>query len=433
MNYKESLDYIEDTMKYGSVLGLDNIKELLRRLDNPQNKLSIIHIAGTNGKGSTLAFISTMLKCAGYKVGRYISPTIFEYRERIQINEDYIKEEEFAGILCQVKQVADEMAAEGLGHPTAFEIETTISFLYFLEQKCDIVVLETGLGGILDATNVMDQVLCSVITSISMDHTAFLGNTVEEITKAKAGIIKQNCPVVVYNQDRDILKLIEETAKAHNSAMTVTNDSSVIIIKQDLFIQEFSYRCRGGNVYEHLSISLTGSFQIKNCINALEVIEILKKKGYNISRKAVEIGCEQTKWDGRFQCISQEPLFIIDGAHNPGAAESLKESIEMYFKNQKIIYIVGVLSDKDYNSMITVTMPLADRIFTVAPNSPRKLPAEELAEKIAKVNPNVSAADGYETVIKKALKAAGQNGVIIAFGSLSYLGDLVRAWNNRNE
>ena len=430
MDYKQAYLYIQEAMKKGSVLGLTNIKELLRRLGNPQNKLPIIHIAGTNGKGSTLAFISTILKCAGYKVGRYISPTIFEYRERIQINEKYISEKSFAKIISRIKPIVFDMHKDGYEGPTAFELETVISFIYFLEEQCDVVVLETGLGGEEDATNVMEQVLCSVITSISLDHVDILGDTIEKIAKVKAGIIKEKCPVVVAKQEDNIIKEIKRKAFEKNSPLIITKNYTINVNKCEAFHQSFTYESHNKINYHNMEISLLGLHQISNCVTALEVIEILRQKGYNISDEAVRRGCIETKWPGRLECISRSPLFFVDGAHNPDAVEKLRESIEMYFTKRKIVFIMGVLSDKDYEKMIEIISPLASKIITVEPENPRKLPARELAQKISDLHLDVTAADGYKQAIMQAIDTAGEKGVIIAFGSLYYLGDLIRVYRD---
>lgn len=426
MNYTEAMDYMNQVAKYGSVLGLESMRELLKRIGNPQEQLRIVHIAGTNGKGSTLAFLSSILTAAGYKTGRYISPTIFEYLERIQIDEVYISKEAFAETLTMVSEAAEAMTKDGFAHPTPFEIETAVSMLYFYRQSCDVVVLETGLGGALDATNVMKQVLCSVITSISMDHMKFLGDTIEEITTQKAGIILENCPVVLYRQTDAVMNVVKEKAKELKAKLVITNNS-VDILESTLFQQTFSYICANGTEYLNLQISMAAPYQIQNCITALETVQILKEQGYIIDEKAVREGYRHAVWHGRFEVIQKEPLFIVDGAHNPGAARRLKEAIETYLSDKRLIFIMGVMADKDYSQIIELLAPYAEKIFTVTPDNPRSLDAKELAQQIAKINQSVVAENSIKQAVLDALAEANKDGVILSFGSLYYVGDTIRA------
>ncbi len=426
MNYTEAMDYMNQVAKYGSVLGLESMKELLKRIGNPQDQLKIIHIAGTNGKGSTLAFLSSILTAAGYKTGRYISPTIFEYLERIQIDETYIAKESFAELLTPVRDAAEAMTEDGFAHPTPFEIETAVSFLYFYQQKCDVVVLETGLGGTLDATNVMKQVLCSVITSISMDHMRFLGNTIEEIAENKAGIILKNCPVVLYRQTDAVMNVIKRKAKELEADLVITNNSADVL-ESTLEGQTFSYSCTNGKEYANVQISMAAPYQIQNCITALETVQVLKEQGYCFEDEAVMLGCRRANWHGRFEVVQKDPLFIVDGAHNPGAAKRLKEAIEMYLSGKRIIFLMGVMADKDYTQIIEMLAPYAEKIFTVTPNNPRSLDAKELAKQIAKVNQSVVAEETVEQAVFDAKKEAKKDGVVLSFGSLYYVGDTIRA------
>jgi len=426
LDYKQARIYIEETGKFGSVLGLENMQNLLEGLGHPEKQLKFIHIAGTNGKGSTLAYLSTILKCNGYKVGRYISPTIFKYRERIQVDGEYIEKDSFADLMTNIKRVIDKMMLDGKDHPTSFEIETALAFLYFLENQCDIIVLETGLGGALDATNVIDTTICSVISTISMDHMQFLGDTLTQITIQKAGIIKPGCPVVSAVQETVAKKVIVDTAKENDCELYFVEPLEISGIEYGLDIQRFFYKDKP------YKISLAGSFQIKNAALALKVIECLNLHGWNVSQKAIYDGLENTKWIGRFTTIHTKPIFIVDGAHNEDAAKQLKESIELYFKGRRLIFIMGIFADKEYKKIIALTVPLASYVITIeTPDNSRALPAKKLAAEISLYNIETTSAQSLKQAVEMSFSVAGEDDVIIAFGSLSYLGDLIHLVTNK--
>ncbi len=423
MDYREARVYLDEMAKYGSVLGLDNMKEMLRRLGNPQDELRFIHISGTNGKGSVLAYLSTILKEAGYLVGRYISPTLFAYRERIQVNEEYIEKEPLARLTGRIAEAVESMVLEGLPHPTAFEIETALGFLYFRESQCDVVVLETGLGGLEDATNVVQTTILEVITSISMDHMGFLGSTLSEIAANKAGIIKPHTTVVSVKQKTEAMRVIERTCKEKDCTLRTASADEATDIVFGYESQRFSYKGDSG-----FEISLAGSCQIENAVLAVEAVKGLRSLGYEISDAQLRNGLKKTKWKGRFSVIAKEPLFIIDGAHNREAAEVLVKSIEMYFTNRRIFYIMGVFRDKEYEEIVKKTVPLASHIITIqTPGNDRALPAEELTRVVKKYNRSVETAENIEDAVQKSLYRANKEDVIIAFGSLSFLGEITRA------
>lgn len=421
MNYTEALEYIDSLKAYGIVPGLDSIKELCRRMKNPQDELRFVHIAGTNGKGSVLAYVSTVLKCAGYRVGRYISPTIFEYRERIQVNERMISKAALCEGLDLIRQICGEMRADGFAQPTPFEVETALAFWYFHKKKCDIVVLETGMGGMQDATNIITSTITSVITSVSMDHMQFLGNTLGEIAYQKAGIIKSGCRVVSMRQDIEAMTAIRETAVQKGAELTIADPLKASHVKYGVNKQSFDYEG-----YRKLEIKLAGKFQIDNAVLALETVRSLEQSGFHVGEKAIREGLGAAVWLGRFSVIKKKPLFIVDGAHNADAAQKLADSIEFYFTNKRIIYIMGILKDKEYDKIISETEKYASEIITVTtPDNPRALPAYELAKETAKIHPNVTAADSLEEAVEMSLLLAGPEDVIIAFGSLSYLGRMI--------
>lgn len=423
MDYQEARGFIEKISAGGSKLGLGTITSLLELLENPQDQLKFIHIAGTNGKGSVLAYLSSVLEKSGYRVGRYISPTLFSYRERIQINGEYISREEFAKLTEVVAEAYGKMEEKGMDLPTVFEIETAISFLYFLEKKCDIVLLETGMGGRMDATNIVKTSILTVIASISMDHLEFLGNSIAEIAWNKAGILKPGVPVVSAQQEKEAEKVIEEEAQKKGCPAVFVDRSQFREVHFGLEEQSFCYKEFGKTV-----IHLAGEHQIENAALALECIGVLRKQGYRIGEDAVKRGMEETRWKGRFSVIHENPLVVIDGAHNPDAALRLRDSILQYFKNRKKYYIFGVFSDKEYDKIIEITAGLAEHIYTIeTPGNPRALPKEALAEAVRRKNPSVEAADSIADAVEKSFQAAAKDDVIIAFGSLSFLGEIEKA------
>lgn len=430
MNYEEARVYLEEASKYGSVLGLDNMRHLMKRLGNPQDSLKFIHISGTNGKGSVLAYLSTILTEAGYRVGRYLSPTLFSYRERIQVNGERIGKEELAKHVTAIAEAIRDMEEHHLTNPTPFEIETALSFLYFKEKKCDLVVLETGLGGALDATNIIQTPVMEIITPISMDHMAFLGNTLEKITEQKAGIIKPQTKVVSGPQEDEARKVLEKKANEQGASLEFLNMEEVKEIHYGYERQSFTWRN-----FEHIEISLAGSYQILNAALALQAVTLLQNLGYKISRESIYTGFKNTHWRGRFTLLSKKPIVIMDGAHNPGAARELKHSLKLYFPHRRIRYIFGIFRDKDYRQVIDITAPLAEHIITVqTPDNPRALPAEELKEAVACVNPSVEASQSISQAVEKTLQEAESEDVVIIFGSLSFLGEAernVKKWKDK--
>lgn len=427
MNYKEARVYLDEVSKYGSVLGLESMRELLRRLGDPQNELKFIHISGTNGKGSVLAYLSTILSGAGYRTGRYISPTLFSYRERIQVDGEYIEKESLACHVTAIAAAAEDMQKAGLPSPTVFEIETALAFLYFKEKRCDIVTLEVGCGGLLDATNVITTTLMEVIASISMDHTDLLGDTLAKIAAQKAGIIKPDTMVVSAQQKSEAAQVIEDTCKEQYCTLQMVDESKISNVHYGAEGQTFSYK-----EWENVAISLAGSYQIKNAALALEGVEALRKLGYALSDQQVREGLLHTAWRGRFTTLRRDPTVIIDGAHNPAAALELKESLERYFPGKTLYFVMGMFKDKDYAQVIDLTAPLARHIITVeTPGNPRAMPARELAEAVGKVNPSVEWADSVAHGVEKALAMAGKEDAVIVFGSLSFLGEAADAVNEK--
>lgn len=423
MNYQEARVYLDDAAKYGSVLGLENMREMMAGLGDPQDQLKFIHISGTNGKGSVLAYLSTILKEAGYRVGRYVSPTLFSYRERIQVNEEYIKKESYARHVSAIKKVIDDMTAAGKAHPTPFEIETAVAFLYFAEEHCDIVVLETGLGGDTDATNIIRTPVMEVLVSISMDHMQFLGNTITEIARHKAGIIKPGTVVVSARQQPEAMRVIEEKAKEQRAELVKADWTQAENVRYGIKEQSFSY---GG--LEDLKIHLAGSYQIPNAVTAVEAAAALQKLGYDISEEHLRAGLAKTRWRGRFSVLCEKPLFIMDGAHNRDGAQMLKASIEQYFNGKRIIAICGMFRDKEYEKVLVLIAPYLSKLIAIeTPGNPRALPKEELAQTAKRYLTDVECAETVADAVQTAFTQTNEEDVLVAFGSLSFLGELTKA------
>ena len=450
MNYSEAREYLKNVNKLGSILGLNTIKELLKRLGNPQNELKVVHIAGTNGKGSIMTFVQNILMESGYKVGRYCSPAVFNEREIIRINDEYISEEQSADLLTRIKEKCDSMYSEGLPHPTSFEIETAEALMFFKEQNCDIALIECGMGGETDATNVFEKVLCSVIATISLDHTQFLGSTIEEITKVKSGIIKENCPVVMSKQTVEAENVIKQVCKQKNSELIIPTEQDFENVEIDGLTTKVTYKESNNKEYI-LNLQALGTYQIKNAKTAVEVALVLDKaltektnicdesdknngtgmknninNSGNAIEKNIKKGIEKTVWPGRMEVISKEPLIIIDGAHNPGAVLELRKTLDLYFTNKRITFIMGVLSDKDFSKEAEIIADRAERIITITPNNSRGLDGHKLAETLVKYNHNVQVADSLKQAAEESIDTIKDNraDMILAFGSLSYLGEL---------
>lgn len=420
MTEKEFNNYIDSLSGKGSVLGMERLEVLLKKIGNPEDRLKFVHIAGTNGKGSVLAFTSTILKQAGYKTGRYISPVICDYREKIQINGKMISKKSLYEGMDIIKTVTDTMEDK----PTLFEVETALAFWYFDIKKCDIVVLETGLGGRDDATNVIKNTLVCAFASISLDHMAVLGKTVEEIANVKAGIIKPGAMTVISpcsDNVRDIIYKEYCRVNPGGDAFETAEEPCNINYK----LLNTSFDLKG---LKKLKIQLSGTWQPENASVSVSVIKMLRQLGYKISDEDIYNGLKETDWYGRFSCLSKKPLIICDGAHNENAAIRLRQSVETYLQGKKLIFIMGVLRDKDYDKVISNTADLAEYIITVTPpENPRALSAYELAMAVREYNGNVTEAGSVEEAVEMARLIADKDYVIIAFGSLSYLGRLKNA------
>nr|UWI49789.1 bifunctional folylpolyglutamate synthase/dihydrofolate synthase [Clostridioides difficile] len=423
MKYEEALEYISQTNKFGIRLGLENIGKLLELLGNPQETLNIIHVAGTNGKGSVCSFISNILRESGYKVGLYTSPYLETFTERIRVNGENIPQEDVARIIGLIKEKIEVMVSQGYAYPTEFEVVTAMAFYYYSEQKVDFVALEVGLGGRYDATNIITKSLVSVITSISLDHTGILGDTIEKIAYEKAGIIKENGVVLVYDQTDEAKDVIKSVCKEKNAKYIEVNFDNMNIKKSNINSQVYDCNVMG-EVYNNLEIMLIGEHQIDNSILAMSVLKYLKdtKKLDNVSEESIRKGLITTKWPGRIEKIKESPIFIIDGAHNEDGAKSLAKALDKHFKDKKLTLLIGMLEDKDIDGVLEILMPKFSKVVTTTPNNPRAINSDILKDKILKYVSDVTSKHEIEDAVNYTLEMSNKDDIIISAGSLYMIG-----------
>ena len=408
MTGQEAADLIHQRAWVGQKPGLDRIRRLLGRLGNPQEKLKFVHIAGSNGKGSTAAMLASVLSAAGLKTGLYTSPHLWRFNERFQVDGAPISGEDLAEITAQVLEAAED--------ETEFELMTAIGMVYFLKAECDIVVLETGLGGRLDSTNVIPAPEVAVITHIGLEHTEILGDTLDKIAREKAGIIKQGCDVVLCEQGYDLYCLFEEICKLRCSSLALTVNPEVL--SSGLEGQTFTYR--GEGLYH---IALLGEHQLQNAAVVLEAVRVLRQRGWEVPETAVARGLEQARWPGRLELARRGPDVILDGGHNPQCMEALARALGELYPEKKLIFLTGVLADKDWSTMMGELLPLAKEFYTITPDSPRAMPAAELAAYLegqgAKATPCGSVREGLEL----ALVFLSPEDVVCVTGSLYMIGE----------
>ncbi len=417
MNYEQSLEYIHSISWCFCKPGLERIAELCKKLGDPQKGMRFIHVAGTNGKGSFCSMMSSVLCSSGYKTGLFTSPYIRFFNERMQINGEPISNDELAEITTQVRPIAESMEDS----PTEFELITAVAFVYFKKHNCDVVVLEAGMGGRLDSTNIIETPLLSVITGIALDHTAFLGDTVEKIAAEKAGIIKHTCPVLFGGSDISASKIIKSTAFECGSEYYEADYTRLSINEATLDGTYFNFDGR-----ENVHISLLGLYQPRNAVVVLTAIDILKRHGLDISEEAVRRGLDKAKWQARFEIIGKEPLVIFDGAHNPQGIDSAVESIKHYFGDEKVCVLTGVLRDKDYKYIASRLATITNRAFTMTPSNPRALSAEEYANTLSDVGVTATACDTLEKAYNTAVnEAKNLNIPLVCLGSLYTYSELI--------
>lgn len=424
------IDRIHEFNRFGMVLGLDRMEELLRRLGNPQDDLKVIHVAGTNGKGSVSKYLEEGLSACGYKMGLYTSPYIETFNERIRYDGTDISDEDLEYYGQKVVSAAEAMVADGLDSPTEFEVVTAIAFLYFAGRQADITILEVGLGGIGDSTNVVKSPLASVITSISYDHMAQLGSSLAEIAVNKAGIIKTGCPVIANVPQRDAAKIIARKAYAMGSRLYDISGIRAAVSDETPFSQKVSMELYEKS-YSDVEISMVGRHQAENLKTALATLEILRKSGaVKLDREALYEGLKRARQPGRFEVISEDPLVIIDGAHNEAGAQALQETMAQHFAGKKILLVAGILADKEIDSIVKFLTKITDHIIVTEPDNPRKLAAEKLAEHVADFGVAAEAVSDVEAAVHRAKELADGYDVILFAGSLYLIGDVRRLWRN---
>ncbi len=417
MNYEEALNYLQDLTKFGFNFGLERIEELMRRLGNPHTGLKVIHIGGTNGKGSTTAMTSAILQAAGYRVGVFTSPHLHSYTERYRINGEFISEQLMAEYIIRLKPHLEQMVAEGFEQPTEFEVCTALAFWYFSEAQVDYVVLEVGLGGAIDSTNIVNP-LVSVITNIAMDHMDYLGNSIAEIAKVKAGIIKPNGTAVTAVRDSDALAAIREQARACSAKLTEVFGAAEWQVTQSgidgqVFDLKTDYR-----TYPGLRVSLLGEHQVVNAVTAIVTIEALKKIGVQVGTDAIYQGLQHVAWPARLEIVQDNPMVVLDGAHNVHGAISLKKALEKVFSYERLILVFGMLGDKERGKVIQELAPLAAKAVITKPNSPRAGDWEEIGRLVKEYVRDVHTIADIQEAVKYAVSSAGPRDLVCITGSL---------------
>ena len=420
MNLNEALEFIQSICWLGTHPGLGRITELLRRLGDPHKDLKFVHITGTNGKGSVAAMVTATLNAAGLNVGRFTSPHLRYYNERINVAGQDVSDEDICRLAELIKPAAEAMEEK----PSEFEVWTAMAMCYFKQRNCDIVVLEVGLGGRLDSTNVIPAPEVAVITNLGLEHTEYLGDTIEKIAFEKAGIIKPGCDVVLYGQGEEATGVVRAKCEECGCKLHITDESVQKLHESGLTGQTLSYRHR-----ENLRLRLIGTYQYRNAAVALDAIDVLKARGFNIPEEAVYEGFAKVVWPGRFEVLREEPLVIVDGAHNPNGVEELAKCLNTYLPGKKVTFMMGVMADKDYVSMLDEILPMAKNFVTVRPESDRALASADLKHEI-ETRLRIPAIDGgsVKDGVKAALAQADKDDVIVIFGSLYQVGEVHEAF-----
>ena len=418
MTLEEALHYIHAVCWKGSIPGLERINALLDEMGHPEQTLKFVHVTGTNGKGSTCAMIASVLRKAGYRTGLYTSPYITRFNERMQINGEMIPDEELCAITAEIKPLADRIFEQ----PTEFEMVTAIAFAWFARRQCDIVVCEVGMGGEFDATNVIGAPEAAVLCNIGLDHTEVLGDTLEKIAATKSGIIKSGCDAVLYRSTPGVEAVVEQRCSEVGAALHKVDFAGLHLRSRSLEGQIFDF---GGLTGLHLP--LLGEHQMHNAAVALTTLSVLQKRGWKISEDDIRQGFACVVWPGRFQIIGREPLFLIDGGHNPQCIQALAQNITDYLPDRPLTILTGVLGDKDYHCMYRSVADHAAEFITVTPDNPRALTAQELAGYLSSFGKPVTACDTVDEGVRLAIDHAGKSGTVLCYGSLYLLGDVIRA------
>ena len=416
---ENALNYIHGLYRKGTKPGLERIGLLLGKLGDPHKKQKFIHVAGTNGKGSTASMTASILTRSGYKAGLFTSPYIYRFNERIQIDGQQISDGDVIRLTGKVRALAQTMPEP----PTEFDFVTAMAMVYFLEQNCDIVVLEVGVGGALDATNIIPAPEVAVVTNIGLDHTELLGNTLAEIASVKAGIVKKGCRAVFYPGTPEVEAVYRAVCTQKNVSCTIADFSGIQLRQHGLEGQVFDY-----GELKQIRLPLLGAHQLCNAAVVLSVVAQLQQKGWHrITGETVKDGIRQVSWPGRFEIVGHNPLFIIDGGHNPQCIEALVENIKDYLADRKIVVLAGVLADKDYGDMFRPVMPYAREFVCITPDNPRKMAAADLAAHLRQAGAKATPCESVEEGVALAKSLAGEDGVVLSFGSLYSIGDVRNA------
>lgn len=419
MTGQEAVAYIDTFQWQAHAPGLERIRTLLHAQGDPQKELKFVHVAGTNGKGSVCAYLASVLRCAGYRVGLCTSPFLEDFRERIQVDGELIPPE----VLGELTELARPAAEAMEDHPTEFELITAVAMLYFRRCRCDIVVLEVGLGGALDASNVIDVPEAAVITAMGMDHAAILGPTLGDIAAAKAGIIKPGGAVVSFGGCPEADAVIRERCREQGAQLTEVDFSRLRVVGTGLDGTDLEFAPYGA-----LHVPLVGLYQAKNAAVAVTTVEVLEKRGWEISRRALEQGLASVCWPGRLEVVRRAgPVILRDGAHNAHGMAATVESLRALFPGKKLTILMGVMADKDVEDMLKLLAPIAGQVFTVRPESPRAMPAEELAALVNRYGVPAVPCAGVAAGLQAAAEAAGADGAVCALGSLYLVGEVRRA------
>ena len=416
MNVNQAISYIHSLYWRGSKLGLERVRELCCLLGDPQKQLKFIHVAGTNGKGSTCAMLSHIMCAQGYRTGLFVSPFVDRFNERIQFNNQPIPDHELAELVSEIEPTVESMRQM----PTEFEVTAAAAFLYYVKKQCDYVVLEVGLGGELDATNIIDTPILAIITAIDYDHTHILGDTIELIAQAKAGIIKNDGNVLFYGEHPDALPVIEQACKAHHAALHVCDRSSLTEKTFDLHGQTFSYR-----QYEELRLRLLGKYQMNNAATVIDAVELLNQSGVRINEDAIRKGLSETTWPARFELLREDPPFFVDGGHNPHGVKGTVDTYKRLFGRRKSNIIMGMMRDKDVEASVRLLMPIAKAFYTVRPDNDRSMSAEELSQLIVSCGADAKPFSSIEEAMKAAFRFKIPT---LAVGSLYMAGEVHEAF-----
>lgn len=424
MNINEAIDYIHSVNWMFCNPGLDRVRTLCHALGDPQDSLKFIHVAGTNGKGSFCSMLDSVLRAEGYRVGLFTSPYILEFGERMRVDGRNIAEDELCALVEEVRPIADAMDDK----PTEFELITALAFLYFARHKCDYVVLECGLGGRLDATNVISTPILSVITGIALDHTAILGDTFEKIAAEKAGILKRDVPSLWCGEHKGAETVIEQRASEVGSALKKMDRSSLLVKEMTLEGTVFDF-----GEHKDIKIPLLGSYQPKNACNVLAAIDILRESGVAISDGAIKSGMASVIWHARFEIINKDPLMIADGGHNPEGIDAAVDSIKTYFDTERIGIVTGVMADKDYNYMAKRMSECADTVFCLTPDNPRALKAEDYAHVFEALGVSAVSCESVDSAVEKAIAWGRETGkAVVCLGSLYMYGEIIASLGEKN-